>query len=74
MMGPSLAAVLMQLTGPAGIFWLLALVHGSIGAYGLYRMMRREPVPLGEQRTYDPVSLRTSPIVQAQTGSEEADT
>ena len=73
MMGPSLAAVLMQLMGPAGIFWLLALVHGGIGAYGLYRMMRREPVPLDEQRTYDPVSLRTSPIVQAQTGSEEAE-
>ena len=73
MMGPSLAAALMQLTGPAGIFWLLALVHGGIGAYGLYRMMRREPVPLDEQRTYDPVSLRTSPIVQAQTGSEEAE-
>ena len=73
MMGPSLAAALMQFSGPAGIFWLLALVHGCIGAYGLYRMMRREPVPLDEQRTYDPVSLRTSPIVQAQTGGEEAD-
>ena len=73
LMGPSLAAALMQLAGPPGIFWLLALVHGCIGAYGLYRMMRREPVPLDEQRTYDPVSLRTSPIVQAQTGSEEAD-
>ena len=72
-MGPSLAAALMQLTRPAGIFWLLALVHGCIGAYGLYRMTRREPVPLDEQRTYDPVSLRTSPIVQAQTGGEEAD-
>ena len=73
MMGPSLAAALMQFSGPSGIFWLLALVHGCIGAYGLYRMMRREPVPLDEQRTYDPVSLRTSPIVQAQTGGEEAD-
>ena len=72
-MGPSLAAALMQYAGPAGIFWLLALVHGCIGAYGLYRMMRREPVPLDEQRTYDPVSLRTSPIVQAQTGGETDD-
>ena len=72
-MGPSLAAALMQLAGPPGIFWLLALVHGCIGAYGLYRMMRREPVPLDEQRTYDPVSTRTSPIVQAQTGGEADD-
>ena len=72
-LGPSFAAALMQLAGPAGIFWLLALVHGSIGVFGLYRMVRREPVPLDEQRTYDPVSLRTSPIVQAQTGGEEGD-
>ena len=72
-MGPSLAAALMQLAGPAGIFWLIALVHGCIGAYGLYRMIRREPVPLDEQRTYDPVSTRTSPIVQAQTGGEVDD-
>ena len=72
-MGPLLAAVLMQVAGPQGIFWLLTLVHACIGAYGLFRMMRREPVPLDEQRSYDPVSLRTSPIVQAQTGGEEAE-
>jgi len=72
-MGPLLAASAMQLTGPSGIFWLLGLVHGCIGAYGLYRMMRREPVPLDEQRSYDPVSFRTSPIVQAQTGGDADD-
>ena len=71
-LGPLLAAALMQLAGPPGMFWLLTLVHGGIGAYGLYRMMRREPVPLDEQRSYDPVSLRTSPIVQAQIGEEQA--
>lgn len=69
-MGPLLAAALMQFAGPQGIFWLLTLVHACIGAYGLFRMMRREPVPLDEQRTYDPVSFRTSPIVQAQVGGE----
>ena len=73
-MGPLLAAVLMQATGPQGIFWLLTLMHACIGAYGLFRMMRREPVPLDEQRTYDPVSFRTSPIVQAQAGGEEPST
>ena len=72
-MGPLLAAALMQAAGPQGIFWLLTLVHACIGAYGLFRMMRREPVPLDEQRTYDPVSFRTSPIVQAQMGEEEPD-
>ena len=71
--GPLLAAWLMRLAGPPGLFWLIAIVHGGIGVYGLYRMMRREPVPLDEQRTYDPVSTRTSPIVQAQTGGEACD-
>ena len=72
-MGPLLAAALMHLAGPPGIFWLLTLMHACIGVYGLFRMMRREPVPLDEQRSYDPVSLRTSPIVQAQTGGEADD-
>ena len=72
-MGPLLAATLMHLAGPPGIFWLLTLMHACIGVYGLFRMMRREPVPLDEQRSYDPVSLRTSPIVQAQTGGEADD-
>ena len=71
--GPLFAALLMQAAGPQGIFWLLTLMHACIGAYGLFRMMRREPVPLDEQRTYDPVSFRTSPIVQAQVGGEAND-
>ena len=73
-MGPLLAAFLMRAAGPSGLFWLLAVVHGGIGAYGLYRMMRRDPVPIEEQRTYDPVCLRTSPVVQTATGREWRDT
>ena len=72
-MGPMLAATLMHLSGSSGLFWLLAIAHGGIGAYGLYRMVRREPVPLEDQRTYDPVSLRTSPVVQAATSREWRD-
>ncbi len=71
--GPLFAAGLMRLSGPPGLFWVIAIVHGAIGAYGLYRMIRRDPVPLDAQRTYDPVSLRTSPIVQAQPGGEMDD-
>ena len=72
-MGPLLAAALMRFGGPPGLFWLIAVVHGCIGVFGLYRMVRREPVPLDEQRTYQPVSLRTSPVVQAMAGEETRD-
>ena len=72
-LGPLLAAAVMRLTGPEGMFWLLAVVHGGIGAYGLYRMVRRDPVPLDEQRRYRPVSLRTSPIIQALASREVRD-
>ena len=72
-LGPLLAAAVMRLTGPPGIFWLLAVVHGCIGTYGLYRMVRRDPVPLDKQRSYRPVSLRTSPVVQAVASRELRD-
>ena len=72
-MGPLLAAALMRFGGPPGLFWLIAVVHGCIGIYGLYRMVRRDPVPLDEQRTYQRVSLRTSPVVQAATSREARD-
>ena len=64
-LGPSLAALAMGHTGPSGMFWSLAAAHGCVGFYGLYRMGRRDPVPLEKQRRYWPVSLRTSPIMQA---------
>ena len=72
-LGPSIAASAMGLAGPPGIFWSLAAVHGGVGAYGLYRMVRRDPVPLDEQRSYQPVSLRTSPVAQALASQEGHD-
>ena len=64
-LGPSIAASAMGLAGPSGMFWSLAAAHGCVGAYGLYRMVRRDPVPLDKQRSYRPVSFRTSQVGQA---------
>ena len=72
-LGPSLAASMMRLTGPPGMFWSLAIVHGCVGAFGLYRMMRRDPVPLDEQRSYRPVNFRTSQVGQALASHEVRD-
>ncbi len=72
-LGPSIAAGTMRLTGPSGMFWSLAVVHGCVGVYGLYRMVRRDPVPLEEQRSYRPVSFRSSQVVQALASREVRD-
>ena len=64
-LGPSIAAAAMGLAGPSGMFWSLAAAHGCVGAYGMYRMVRRDPVPLDKQRSYRPVSFRTSQVGQA---------
>ena len=72
-LGPSIAAATMRLTGPSGMFWSLAAIHGCIGAYGLYRMVRRDPVPLEKQRSYRPVSFRSSQVVQALASRELRD-
>ena len=72
-LGPSIAAAAMGFAGSSGMFWALAAVHGCVGAYGLYRMVRRDPVPLDKQRRYRPVSLRTSPIAQALASREVRD-
>jgi len=60
--GPMLVAWSMSVAGPYALFWWLALVHGAIGAFALYRMTVRDPVPLSEQRLYAPVSVRGSPV------------
>lgn len=39
--GPLSASVTMNLMGPSGFFWAIALVHLAIGVYGLSRVMRR---------------------------------
>ena len=47
--GPTLAAGLMALIGPDGFYLTLAAVHAGIGFFALYRMSRREAMPLEEQ-------------------------
>lgn len=60
--GPLLAGLGMTLLGPDGLFPFLAAVHSSVGVFALYRMTRRAAPPLEEQRHYEAVSPRSSPI------------
>jgi MFS family permease len=61
-MGPTVAAALMNQTGPDGYFWTVAMVHAAVSLFALYRMARSSPLPLRKQRHYAPLSPRTSPV------------
>lgn len=61
-LGPTAAGAAMQLAGPAGYFWFPATAMALLGAFALYRMTRRGPVPMDEQRDFVTV-LRTSQVL-----------
>lgn len=42
--GPLAASVTMDLMGPSGFFWTIAVVHLAIGVYGLVRVVRRPTI------------------------------
>jgi len=65
--GPSLTGILMGILGPSGWLWVLALGQLGIGAFTLYRMTRREALPVAEQSAYVPDAALTSGLVPAQT-------
>ena len=48
--GPVLTSSLMEMFGPPTLFMVNAGVHGSLGAFALYRMFRRDPKPKVQQR------------------------
>lgn len=47
--GPILSSTLMNAITPAMLFVVLAATQGSIAAFGLYRAIKRPPVPLDHQ-------------------------
>ena len=47
-LGPNLAALAIDLTGPNGFFITLAAIHGIIGLLTLFRMLRK-PAPTSKQ-------------------------
>jgi MFS family permease len=64
-LGPITAATMMSLIGPDGFFWWLAIVHGAIGLFALWRMTRRPARPVTEQGAYVPLSPRATPAAGA---------
>ena len=48
--GPVLTSSLMEMFGASTLFMVNTWVHGSLGVFGLYRMIRRAPKPKVQQR------------------------
>jgi len=47
--GPVLFAMIMDRFGDQALFWSIAAVHGLMGLFAIYRMIRSAPVPLDKQ-------------------------
>ena len=62
--------MLMAMVGPQGLFWTLVGAHGAIGVFALYRMVRRAPVPLEEQRHYANAPARTTAVASTMVSEE----
>jgi len=60
--GPLFASVMMTAFGPAGFFWSITLVHGSIGAFGVYRIVKRPVLPGVKPQPYISVPARSTYI------------
>jgi MFS family permease len=64
-LGPVSAALMMVGIGPAGFFWWLAAIHAAIGLFAIWRMTRREALPVAEQGTHVPFPPRATPTASA---------
>lgn len=58
--GPVLIATIMDQLGEDAFFWSMSAVHGLIGIFALYRMARREAIPLGKQGPSTPTAVHPS--------------
>ena len=77
-LGPTVVAASMDLYGPKGFFWALALTHALLGIFVLYRMTQRPALPADEQGTYVAMPSRATYVAgemfgEAATEEEESD-
>ncbi len=52
--GPSVSASLMDIFGNHMLFIFMGVIYGAIGVFGLYRTLRRPPVPMKDQSQFVP--------------------
>lgn len=62
--GPIGASVAMDVVGPSGFFWTLAVVYTVIGLYGIYRLLVRPRLPEGSVVPYLLIPVRSTFVLQ----------
>jgi MFS family permease len=70
-LGPFLATLLMQYTGPSGLFVHCAIVYAGVGLFALYRIRQRAPVPDEEAENFALVSRTSAMALEMDPRSEE---
>lgn len=70
-LAPMLAALAMNLMGPAGLFYWFALVALALLLFTLIRMAQRAPVPVEEQEHFVPVPQTTPALSELDPRSPE---
>lgn len=61
-LGPLVAAPLMSAAGVSMFFWVLAVAHGVIGCYILWRIVFRDALPMERQRRFVAFPVRASSV------------
>ena len=73
--GPLIASLTMSLIGPGGLYVFTAVVHTGMAGFSLYRMHRREAVPLEERTTFrhglEAASTLSNAFEEAETPADE---
>jgi MFS family permease len=64
-LGPPAVGILMDSMGPNGFLLILAAGHACIVGFALYRMTRRDTVPVEEQLPYPGTPARTASLAPA---------
>ena len=60
--GPLVASIVMTAIGPSGFFWTISLVHGAIGVFGVYRLVKRPVIPGVSPKPYVSIPARSTYI------------
>jgi MFS family permease len=58
--GPVAASIVMTAVGPAGLWWTIATVHGSLGLYAAYRLVKVRNIPAPFKGHWIPYPARSA--------------